>query len=64
MATESVGSYQRTTYTREPDPQEVRERQRQEEPAAPSPEKAREQSMARNRKPAVKSLGGRIDVYA
>ncbi len=64
MATESVGSYQRTTYTREPDPQEVRERQRQEEPSAPSPERAREQSMARSRTPAVKTLGSKIDVYA
>ncbi len=63
MATERTSSYQpRVDYAREPEQQEVR--RRQEEPAKPSPEQARAEAIANKPRPAVKTLGSRIDVYA
>lgn len=63
MANERVSSYQpRVDYSKEPEQQEVR--RRQEEPARPTPEQARAESIANKPRPAVKALGSRIDVYA
>jgi hypothetical protein len=63
MSSERVGNYQpRVDYQREPEQQEVR--RRQEDPAKPTPEQARAESIAKKPRPAVKTLGSRIDVYA
>lgn len=61
MAAERISGYQapRPEYTRQPE-QEVR----REEPNRPSPDEARAESIARKPRPAVKTLGSRIDVYA
>lgn len=62
MATERTGSYQpRVDYPKEPEQQEVR--RREEEPARPTPEQSRAEARSKQR-PAVKTLGSRIDVYA
>ncbi|KAF1080031.1 MAG: hypothetical protein GQF41_3707 [Candidatus Rifleibacterium amylolyticum] len=64
MATDKVSGYQPrpVEYSRE---QETRTAERpREEPARPTPEQARADSIARKPKPAVKTLGSRIDVYA
>ena len=62
MESQRTGGYQpRVNYSQEPEPQQGRARQ--EEPAKPTPEQARAESMSKQR-PAVKTLGSRIDVYA
>ncbi len=64
MAAERVSGYQPrpVEYSRE---QETRETQRtREEPAKPTPEQARAASIANKPRPAVKTLGSRVDVYA
>ncbi|HAE37988.1 MAG TPA: hypothetical protein DCG57_05020 [Candidatus Riflebacteria bacterium] len=64
MAAERISGYQPrpVEYSREPEPRETQ--RAREEPARPTPEQARAQSIANKPRPAIKTLGSRVDVYA
>jgi len=64
MAADRISGYQPRPAepSREPEPRQTQ--RAREEPARPSPEQARTDSIARKPKPAVKTLGSRVDVYA
>jgi hypothetical protein len=65
MAVERAQSYQHRPVEQYREQEEPRQNERiREEPARPTPEQARAESIANKPRPAVKTLGSRIDVYA
>ena len=64
MSTDRVSSsYNRATYSREPQQREE-VRNQSPEPANRTPEQARNEAITRKPRQAVRTLGNKIDIYA